>query len=116
MNDENRLLLLYDGECRFCRRRIRTLKKIDRHNSIDICDLHDFNPFGYDIDIPLHELEKQIHAVLPDGRVKGGMDAVRAVLRATGHGWIAAPTGWPVLRSLFDGIYRCIAENRHRLQ
>jgi len=114
MDNENRLLLLYDGQCRFCRRKIRMLRRIDRHEKLTYCDLSGKLPPGFPVNLPLEELEKQIHAVSSDGTAVGGMEAVRSIFRHLGLGWLAAPTGWPVLRTLFDALYRFIARNRHR--
>jgi predicted DCC family thiol-disulfide oxidoreductase YuxK len=114
MNDGNKLLLLYDGQCRFCRRKIRMLRRIDPHNRLTFCDLRKELPADIPLNLPLKELEKQIHAVFPDGTVAAGMEAVRAVFRQIGLGWLIAPTGWPGLRFIFDAVYRFIARNRHR--
>ena len=116
MNNGNNLLLLYDGQCRFCRRKIRMLRKLDRHNRLIFCDLRSGLPADIPLNLPLEELEKQIHAVLPDGTVAAGMEAVRSVFRRIGLGWLTAPTGWPVLRFIADAAYRFIARNRHRFR
>ena len=59
------------------------------------------------------EVMGTIHGVMPDGRLVTGMEVFRRAYGAVGWGWVLAPTGWPVLRSLFDLGYRWFA--RHRL-
>ena len=61
----------------------------------------DFKTLGLSID----QLNATMHGLLPDGRMVQGMEALRAFYRAVGLGWLLAPTGWPVLRHLFDGLY-----------
>ena len=60
----------------------------------------------------MEELEKQIHAILPDGTVINRMDVIRAAYKEVGLGWISAPTGWPILRPLFDALYGVVAKYR----
>ncbi len=40
------------------------------------------------------------------------MSVFRATYKAVGLGWLLAPTGWPVLKPLFDGLYRLFAKYR----
>ena len=61
------------------------------------------------------ELEQQIHAVLPDGTVIRRMEVIRAAYRKIGLGWLTAPTGWPLLRPLFDTLYAGVAKHRQTL-
>jgi len=42
------------------------------------------------------------------------MSVFRATYKAVGLGWLLAPTGWPVLKPLFDLIYRLFAKYRCR--
>lgn len=57
-----------------------------------------------------------IHAVMPDGDLVTGVEVFRRAYRAIGLGWIIAPTAWPVLRQLFDALYRVFAKLRPMLQ
>ena len=58
------------------------------------------------------QVDSSLHSVTPDGRILSGMASVRAAYRAAGMGWIMAPTGWPLLRPMFDAAYRVFARNR----
>ncbi len=53
-----------------------------------------------------------IHGVFPDGRIVRKVEAFRQAYRAVGLGWLLAPTGWPVLRWVFDGLYALFARYR----
>lgn len=56
----------------------------------------------------------EMHAFTGDGRVVRGMEVFRLAYRAVGWGWVWAPTGWPILRPIFDALYRVFARNRLR--
>ena len=60
-------------------------------------------------------LMARIHGVLPDGTLVEGVEVFRRVYAAVGLGWLVRPTGWPVLRPIFDAAYRWFARNRLRL-
>ena len=79
---------------------------------MDIRD-SDFQPL--EVGISMIELEKKIHAILPDGTIIQRMDVIRSAYREIGLGWLVAPTKWPVLRPLFDKLYDFVAENRTRI-
>ena len=57
----------------------------------------------------------EIHGVYPDGRIIKGMGVFRETYKAVGLGWLMAPTSWPVLKTLFDFIYKLFAKYRVRL-
>jgi predicted DCC family thiol-disulfide oxidoreductase YuxK len=110
-----RFKLLYDGECPFCRVEAHWLSRLDRHGRVALEDIAapDFDPARYGATLP--ELMGALHGVLPDGRKVTGVAAFREAYRAMGLGWVVAPTGWPVLRQLFDLLYVVFARYRVRL-
>lgn len=95
-----------------CCRKATFLKRRDRHGKLHFSDIRaaGFEPLA--TGVPIETLEKQIHALLPDGRVISQMEVIRKAYQEIGLGWLAAPTGWPVLRPCFDALYRFIAKNR----
>ncbi|MDX1565994.1 MAG: DUF393 domain-containing protein, partial [Phycisphaeraceae bacterium] len=97
--------MFYDGRCPLCRREANWLRRRDRRGRMAFEDFtdpaFDFKTLGLSID----QLNATMHGLLPDGRMVQGMEALRAFYRAVGLGWLLAPTGWPVLRHLFDGLY-----------
>ncbi len=110
-----RAKLLYDGACPFCRREVDWLKRRDRYGTLateDISDpAFDASRYGLTKEVAMRSL----HAVLPDGRVVCGMEAVRQAYQAVGLGWIVAPTRLPVVSSICDRFYSAFARNRARL-
>jgi predicted DCC family thiol-disulfide oxidoreductase YuxK len=63
----------------------------------------------------LAQLMGHIHGQLPDGRLITGVEVFRRAYAAVGLGVLLAPTGWPLLRPLFDAAYGWFARNRMRL-
>lgn len=99
--------LLYDGECPLCLREVNFLQKKDAGRGIvkftDIADL-DYRPEengGVDFETAMG----RIHAVLADGTVIKNVEVFQRVYDALGIGWIYAPTKWPVIGPIIDGIY-----------
>lgn len=112
---EWRFKLLYDGECPFCRREVRWLQRWNRQGYLAFEDIAspDFDPSLYGTS--REELLGVIHGVFPDGRIVRKIEVFRQAYRAIGLGWLVAPTGWPILRRLFDGLYSLLARYRVRL-
>ena len=104
--------ILYDGNCPLCRRKSDFLRHRDRRGKLAFVNIRSkaFNPEA--TGIPMETLERQIHAILPGGKVIARMDVIRAAYREIGLGWIAAPTGWPLLRPVFDWLYGKVAKYR----
>jgi predicted DCC family thiol-disulfide oxidoreductase YuxK len=112
---EWRFKLLYDGECPFCRREVRWLQRWNQHGHLAFEDVAspDFDPSRYGT--TREDLLGVIHGAFPDGRIVRKVEAFRQAYRAIGLGWLLAPTGWPVLRWLFNGFYSVFAHYRVRV-
>lgn len=107
--------LLYDGECPLCLREVSWLQRRNRRGHLAF---EDVSASGFDpspLGATREELLGVIHGVFPDGRVVCGMEVFRQAYRAVGLGWLMAPTGWPVLRRVFDVLYSVFARYRVRL-
>lgn len=104
--------MLHDGACPLCSREVRFLRKRDKRDRIVFEDIADpaFDPTKYGLTAA--DVEGKMHGVLPDGTVVTGVEVFRRAYRAIGYGWLVAPTGWPVLRWVFDGLYWCFAKIR----
>lgn len=105
--------ILIDGLCPLCRHEGRLLEKLDRgRGRLSVVDITDegFDPEA--MGIAYDSAMGQIHGVTGDGRVVTGMEVFRRAYAATGWGWLWAPTGWPILRPLFDAAYRWFAKHR----
>lgn len=107
------LQILIDGLCPLCKWEGEFLRRLDRgRGRLAIVDLTapEFDPAALGV---THEaIMGQIHAVAPDGSIVTGMEVFRRAYSAVGWGWLWAPTAWPVLRPIFDAMYRWFARNR----
>ncbi len=107
--------IYYDGLCPFCRHEADLLRRLDRGRGR--LRLVDFTAPGFDpseAGVSEQALMGSIHALLPDGRLVTGMEVFRRAYGTVGWGWFLAPTGWPILKPVFDGMYRICARVRPR--
>jgi len=107
--------LFYDGQCPICQKEVAWLTRWNRRGGLGFQDINaeGFDPgqYGKTYD----DLMAEIHGVYPDGRIVKAMPAFRAAYRAVGLGCLLAPTGWPLLKPLFDKVYALFAKHRIRL-
>jgi predicted DCC family thiol-disulfide oxidoreductase YuxK len=110
-----KLKLLYDGDCPFCRRDVQWLLQQDRGGMLAAEDIVaiGFNAARYGL--TQAQVMGALHAVLPDGRIVRGMEAIRQAYQTVGLGWLVAPTRLPIVRPVADMLYRLFAANRVRL-
>ena len=109
---EWRLTVLYDGQCPFCRLEMQWLSQRNVSGVLAFEDISDpeFNAGRYGL---VHEqVMGVIHAILSDGRIIRGLEVFRLAYWSVGLGWLVAPTGWPVLRHICDGLYALFARHR----
>ena len=109
---ETRFTILIDGQCPFCQREIDWLRRLDRRGALAFVDITepDFDVEQYGL--TRADVHAVIHGVSADGRVLRGMETFRRAYRAVGLGWVLAPTGWPILRPVFDRLYALFARYR----
>ncbi len=104
--------LLWDGECGFCADMLDRMRRFAK------------KPFAarpyqeVQADLPPDVLKwssRQMHWIAADGSVLGGSLALSALLAASGHRYLAAAAGTPLLRPGLWLGYRLVAENRNSL-
>jgi len=107
-----RLKVLYDGACPFCRLEMRWLSRWNDRRLVAFEDISDpaFDPRKYGLEY--EQVMGVLHAIFPDGRTIRGLEVFRRAYQAVGLGWLVAPTGWPVLRHIFRGLYLLFARYR----
>ena len=107
-----KIKLLYDGACPICRREVQWLRQHDRKGRLALEDLSrpNFDPSFYGL--TRDEASAALHAVLANGEIVRGIDAVAEAYRAVGLGWVATMIRLPVAHTFFKGLYRIFARNR----
>jgi predicted DCC family thiol-disulfide oxidoreductase YuxK len=79
---ERQFKLLYDGECPFCCREVRWLRRWNRHGHLDFEDVAspEFDPSRYSK--TREELLGVIHGDFPDRRIVSKVEVFRQAYRA----------------------------------
>ena len=104
-----RPVVIYHGECGFCRRWVGRLAAWDRRGALEYLALQDPRAPAL-AGRPRRELERAAHVVLPDGRVLEGARAFRAMCQYLPGGWIVrALLMLPGAIFVADAVYRWIA-------
>lgn len=113
MNDY-RLKIFFDGACPFCVREMRFLMRMNRNGHLAFEDTSKpgFDPTVYGISQDAHRV---IHALTFEGQIVTGVEVFRRAYGFIGFGWLLAPTGWPILKPIFDRLYLLFARNRIRI-
>lgn len=115
MHQTDKMMIFYDGNCPICCAKRDFLQRRDRHKKLAFTDIRASDFQGSEIPVAIDVLEREIHSIRPDGRILRGMEVIRAAYQEIGLGWLVKPTGWPLLRPLFDRLYAWIARNRTRI-
>jgi predicted DCC family thiol-disulfide oxidoreductase YuxK len=105
----DRPLVIYDGECAFCRRWTTRLQRWDRQRRLDYLPLQD--PRAEEASgRPRSTLEAAAHAVLPSGEVLSGAAAFRAICPfLPGGGVPSALLGVPGALPMAERLYQWIS-------
>jgi len=111
-----RNVVLYDGQCRFCRGQMAMLRRLDWTGRLRLVSLHDPSVAREFPEIPPAELRREMFVVDRGGRAHAGAGGWRLLSRELPLLWPAAillhlPGSLPV----WDWLYRIIARNRYRL-
>jgi predicted DCC family thiol-disulfide oxidoreductase YuxK len=88
------------------------LKRLDRYGKMEFINFREPDFAAKELPVSMQSLEKQIHAITPEGEIISRMDVIRKAYQLAGRGWMVAPTNWPLLRPLFDALYMLVASNR----
>lgn len=108
-------VLLYDGNCGFCRRWVTRLRRIDRDERISFLPATERASVPDLPSLTDEALDRAMHLVLPDGTVLPGARAAPAIMKML-PGWRAF--AWvfrlPGVQAVADRIYAWVATHRHR--
>jgi protein-S-isoprenylcysteine O-methyltransferase Ste14/predicted DCC family thiol-disulfide oxidoreductase YuxK len=111
-----RMIVLYDGQCRFCQKQSRNLLRLARPGAITLEDFHQPGVLDQYPGVSHAACMNAMHLICPDGRVFAGFEAaVRAVGTRPLLGLLASLYYVPGIRLLCDVLYSLVAAYRYRL-
>ena len=111
-----RHVVIFDGECSFCKIQVSRLHKWDRRNRLCFVSLHD--PFVIETypDLEHEVLMKQMFVVTPVGKRLGGAKALRQLTRLIPRLWPIMPLMHiPFTLPFWQWTYSQIAKRRYRI-
>ena len=116
VNVEPELTLLFDGACPFCCREVSFLRAHDRHGRLNFVDIDspDYEPEAF-AGISYRQAMGRMHALRRNGEVVRDVAVFREAYQLVDWGWLYAPTAWPGVARVVDGVYKIWARLRLRL-
>lgn len=112
MTTRNRPVLIYDGECEFCKRWVACLRLVTADRVEYLSSQEAAQQFP---DIPPKKFQASVQLVQPDGSVYEGADAVfRTLAHNSNHSWpLWMYQKVPGVASITEFLYRRVARNRN---
>jgi len=109
-------VLVYDGDCRFCRGCVRVIERWDRRRRVRIVPFQDEEALAALPPIPRQALEAAMQLVSPSDAIRAGAEAAPALLQLLPGGRpLAVLFRLPGIPALAARVYAVVARNRHRL-
>lgn len=109
-------VVLWDGQCNFCRQQVMRLRSFDWTGRLSFLDLHDPRVAERYPELSYDQLMDEMWVVTPQGNRYGGADALRYLSRALPVLWPAAPLlHVPFSRPFWRWAYHFVAQRRYRL-
>jgi predicted DCC family thiol-disulfide oxidoreductase YuxK len=109
-------LVIYDGQCQFCRRSVERLRRLDSQQRLAFISLHDPEVSRRFPDLTKDQLLAEIYVVDQQGRRYGGAAAIRYLSRRLPRLWPLAPLmHLPGSLPLWNYLYRWVARRRYLL-
>jgi len=107
-----RPVLVYDGDCRFCKRCVDALERIGADAQAVAWQQADLGELG----VSERQATDAVQWVEPDGTVRSGHEAIAAALMTAGPAWRLAGRAilLPGVSWLSAKGYRLVADNRGR--
>ena len=111
----DRPVVLYDGECAFCRVCARLLRRLDRGGRLDLLDFNRPEADPLLAALPAAERRTALHVADTDGSIYSAGPALRRALGAA----LGPPAGQLLSRAFvaraIDTAYQIVAAQRHLL-
>lgn len=109
-------VVLYDGQCRFCRGQISNLRRLDWFHRLRFVSLHEDSVALDYPDLSHEQLMEQMWIVTPNRERYGGAYALRYLTRFLPSLWLLAPAmHLPGLMPFWNRMYRWIAQRRYKI-
>lgn len=110
-------VVIYDGECNFCRAQVMRLQSLDRFgHRLTYLSLHDDRVEQRYPGLTHDQLMDQMYVVDPQGRQFGGSDAVRYLTRRLPLLWPVMPVlHLPGTAGLWRWAYQQVAKRRYKI-
>lgn len=110
-------VVIYDGDCNFCKSQVGTLRRLDRRGDrLTFISLHDERVRQRYPDLTHEQLMDQMYVVDTDGNRHGGSDAVKYLSRRLPILWPAMPIlHFPGTARLWRWGYQQVAKRRYKL-
>lgn len=109
-------IVLYDGQCNFCRSQISTLRRLDGRQRLKFVSLHDPDVATTYPNLTFEQLMAEMWIVTPEGKQYGGAYAVRHLTRRLPILWPVAPLMHiPFTMPIWSFLYRLVAKYRYKI-
>lgn len=109
-------IVIWDGDCRFCRKQVERLAWFDATQSLSYMSLHDPRVAERFPQLSHEQLMAQLWVIRPRGQIFGGADAIRYLSLRLPLLWPIAPLLYiPFSLGLWRWLYRQVAARRYRL-
>ena len=110
------IVVIFDGECRFCQKQVSHLKRFDKGNRLSFISLHDPRVGERYPNLTHDQLMAQMYVVSSQGAQFGGAAAIRFLSRKLPLLWWLAPVMHiPFSLPLWQWCYRKVAIRRYKI-
>ena len=107
-------VVIFDGQCNFCRNAVERLAWLDQNQSLSFISLHDQRVSERYRDLSHDDLMEQMYVVDRQGDRHGGSDAVRYLSRRLRLLWPIMPIlHLPGSAQIWRWLYRQVARRRY---
>lgn len=112
----DRDVVIWDGQCNFCRSQVQRLRQLDWRGRLSYISLHDPRVAQRYPELSHQQLMEQLWLITPAGQRFGGADAIRYLS-------LRMPTLWPIAPlmhipgsgPLWRWLYGLVARQRYRI-
>ncbi len=107
-------VVIYDGDCQFCSKQVRRLRKWDWRGQLSFLSLHDPEVKTRWPDVTREQLMEEIYVMTSEGRRFRGADGFRYLTLRLPPLWVLSPIlNFPCTLPIWSWCYRKIARYRY---